>query len=564
MKIQVVQMKSVSGKLELNLQKMLSEIEKAKGYADVIVFPELCISGSMLMHYFKNSAVIGQLLDMNQQIIDASDDIMIIWGNVDQDFDEIFDTAYVAKDKKIIHKVHKQFNSTTNLEVKKQYFTHLQKKELETFKAFDRKMAVVVNNDLMVHDYHDTDIVFHLNTHYYRGVDTIQQKLTFINNIEATVISVNAVGIVNSSRFFGLLDGQSIIKHKQDIEILNSNFLEESKLVDLDDFVAENKHVSIPLIDALLFGIKQIDEEIFPFKPNWIVGLSGGLDSSVVAALLVMALGKDRVIGYNLATKHNSETTINNAQHLADVLGFEYHGFDITALVDATSETVGQKIDGLALENVQARIRGHVLMTMASLQNGVISNNSNKIESALGYGTLYGDTIGALGILADCTKMQVVELAQAINQRLSKEIINYNLLPRIDNDGVYWDFAPSAELKDNQIDPMKWGYHDFLIEWLISKPNGILTLLQCYLDGTLLDGQLGDIMRSYNLDDSELFLEDLNWVINSINKSVFKRVQGVPIIVVSNCVLGLDRLENQMPIIISDELQELIEKVRRM
>lgn len=564
MKIQVVQMKSVSGKLELNLQKMLSEIEKAKGHADVIVFPELCISGSMLMHYFKNSAVIGQLLDMNQQIIDASDDIMIIWGNVDQDFDEIFDTAYVAKDKKIIHKVHKQFNSTTNLEVKKQYFTHLQKKELETFKAFDRKMAVVVNNDLMVHDYHDTDIVFHLNTHYYRGVDTIQQKLTFINNIEATVISVNAVGIVNSSRFFGLLDGQSIIKHKQDIEILNSNFLEESKLVDLDDFVAENKYVSIPLIDALLFGIKQIDEEIFPFKPNWIVGLSGGLDSSVVAALLVMALGKDRVIGYNLATKHNSETTINNAQHLADVLGFEYHGFDITALVDATSETVGQKIDGLALENVQARIRGHVLMTMASLQNGVISNNSNKIESALGYGTLYGDTIGALGILADCTKMQVVELAQAINQRLNKEIINYNLLPRIDNDGVHWDFAPSAELKDNQIDPMKWGYHDFLIEWLISKPNGILTLLQCYLDGTLLDGQLGDIMRSYNLDDSELFLEDLKWVINSINKSVFKRVQGVPIIVVSNCVLGLDRLENQMPIIISDELQELIEKVRRM
>lgn len=564
MKIQVVQMKSVSGKLELNLQKMLSEIEKAKGHADVIVFPELCISGSMLMHYFKNSAVIGQLLDMNQQIIDASENIMIIWGNVDQDFDEIFDTAYVAKDKKIIHKVHKQFNSTTNLEVKKQYFTHLQKKELETFKAFDRKMAVVVNNDLMVHDYHDTDIVFHLNTHYYRGVDTIQQKLTFINNIEATVISVNAVGIVNSSRFFGLLDGQSIIKHKQDIEILNSNFLEESKLVDLDDFVAENKYVSIPLIDALLFGIKQIDEEIFPFKPNWIVGLSGGLDSSVVAALLVMALGKDRVIGYNLATKHNSETTINNAQHLADVLGFEYHGFDITALVDATSETVGQKIDGLALENVQARIRGHVLMTMASLQNGVISNNSNKIESALGYGTLYGDTIGALGILADCTKMQVVELAQAINQRLNKEIINYNLLPRIDNDGVHWDFAPSAELKDNQIDPMKWGYHDFLIEWLISKPNGILTLLQCYLDGTLLDGQLGDIMRSYNLDDSELFLEDLKWVINSINKSVFKRVQGVPIIVVSNCVLGLDRLENQMPIIISDELQELIEKVRRM
>ncbi|HHX52590.1 MAG TPA: hypothetical protein GX703_03615, partial [Erysipelothrix sp.] len=183
MKIQVVQMKSVSGKLELNLQKMLSEIEKAKGHADVIVFPELCISGSMLMHYFKNSAVIGQLLDMNQQIIDASENIMIIWGNVDQDFDEIFDTAYVAKDKKIIHKVHKQFNSTTNLEVKKQYFTHLQKKELETFKAFDRKMAVVVNNDLMVHDYHDTDIVFHLNTHYYRGVDTIQQKLTFINNI---------------------------------------------------------------------------------------------------------------------------------------------------------------------------------------------------------------------------------------------------------------------------------------------------------------------------------------------------------------------------------------------
>lgn len=564
MKIQVVQMKSVAGQFKDNVESMLNEIDKARGKADVIVFPELCVSGSLIMDYFKETSVIEDLLKYNQQIIDASSDIMVIWGNVDSELDELYDAAYVAYNQEVVHKVHKSFNSTSNLQVKKKYFVHSHSKELKRFEAFGKTCAVVINNDLMVHEYFDVDILFHLNSHYYRGVDTIQQKLAFISSIKTTVVSVNPVGIVNSSRFFGLLDGQSIIKHNQDIEVLNGNFEHESRFIDLNDFQGSNKFVSIPLIDALIFGIKQIDKEVFGFKPKWIVGLSGGLDSSVVAALLALALGADRVIGYNLATKYNSSITIDNAKHLADSLGFEYHHFNITPLVEATEEVAGQDIEGLALENVQARIRGHVLMTMSSLVNGVISNNSNKLESALGYGTLYGDTIGALAILADCTKMEVVQLAQAINQRVKKEVIKTNLLPTMTKTGLEWDFAPSAELRENQVDPMKWGYHDYLINFLLSKPNAAITLMNQYLDGSLFQGQMGILLKSYGLDDPNAFVDDFLWVIKSINKSVFKRVQGVPMIVISNSVLGLNHLENQMPMIISDELQTLMDRVRRM
>lgn len=564
MKIQVVQMKSIAGNFENNLNKMLSEIESARGKADIIVFPELCVSGSLIMDHFKETAVLEDLVKINQKIIDASQDIMVVWGNVDLELDELFDTGFVAYNKELIHKSHKEFNSTSNLEVKKKYFKHPHGKKLESFKMYDKRFCLVINNDIMVHDYSNVDVVLHLNSHYYRGVDTIQQKLAFINGIEATVISVNGVGIVNTGRYFGLIDGQSIIKHRQDIEILNANFKEESVLIDLKDFTGSNKFVSIPLIDAILFGIKQIDEEVFPFKPNWIVGLSGGLDSSVVASLLVLALGKDRVLGYNLPTKNNSKTTKDNAKQLAEKLGIEYHQYDITPLVEATKQSIEQDIDGLALENVQARVRGHVLMTISSLKNGVVSNNTNKIESALGYGTIYGDTIGALGILADCTKMQVVQLANAVNQRFNEEVVPINLLPTLDANGIHWDFAPSAELKDKQLDPMKWGYHDFLIDYLLSKHNALSTLLQEYLDGSLLNGQIGPLMRYYELDNPENFLNDLDWILSSINKSVFKRVQGVPMIVISNAVLGLHRLENQMPRIYSDKVLTLMDEIRRM
>ena len=565
MKIKIVQMKSINGKFKQNVQFMLEEIKSAIGFADVIVFPELCVSGSLIMDYFKRTAVINELLDYNLELIDSSHDIMVIWGNVDLQRGQLFDTAFVAYQGELVFKSHKKFNSTSNLRFKKQYFVHPHHDEVKTFEAFGHRCAIAINNDIMVHDFDEAEIIFHLNSHYYRKQDNLDFKIQFISELNKTVVSVNAVGIVNAYKYFGILDGQSLVYKDDQIYVLNSRFEQESQIIDLNQFKSNLNGERIELIDVLLFAIKQIDQEIFSFKPKWIVGLSGGLDSSVVAALLTMALGHDRVVGLNLATQFNSVTTQDNARDLAKRLGIDYIPLNIDELVDSTNHVFdqqGYQIEGLAHENVQARLRGHMLMTYASVVNGVVSNNTNKIENALGYGTLYGDTIGALGILADCTKMDVIKLAKRINERGNTDIIPNNLIPVMTQEGLMWDFAPSAELKENQVDPMKWGYHDYLIERILTEPNAMHNILTDYQNGTMMDSEIGKYLKQYQLQDGKAFIDDLTWLVSSISKNSFKRLQGVPFIVVSESAMGLDTCENQIDLIVAQEIQELMRQIR--
>lgn len=562
MKIKIVQMNSKTGLIQENLDFMLREIIKARNEADCVVFPELCVSGSLIMDNFKREDVINELLKANKKLIKASKDLLVIWGNIDYEVDELLDTGFVAYGGELLFKSNKQFNATSNLADKKQYFSHHQHKKLRTFKFNDKKCTVVLNHDFILHNYDKVDLVFHLNSHYYRQQDNFNSKTSFVSNSNTTIISVNGVGLVNSGKHIVMLDGQSFIYHQQQFHVLQP-LVQETQTIDLNHF-DENEATDCSLFEMLIHTLKEVDQELFSFKPKWVVGLSGGLDSSVTAALLTIALGKERVLGLNLATKHNSSTTKDNAKHLAETLGIDYKSFNLMPLVEATQTVIPDKIEGLVLENVQARLRGHVLMTQASLVGGVVSNNTNKIEAALGYGTLYGDTAGALGILNDCTKMDVVALAQMINNHFKQEVIPYNLLPRVTDSGLRWEFAPSAELKDHQVDPMKWGYHDALIERLLREHNALQNILNEYENKKMLSGPLGVYMIDYGLDNPQTFIDDLLWVLNTMNRNVFKRIQGVPMLVVSDCALGLDYKENQMPLILTQKLTQQINSIKEV
>ena len=117
-----------------------------------------------------------------------------------------------------------------------------------------------------------------------------------------------------------------------------------------------------------------------------------------------------------MSSENNSAATKNNARQLAEALAIEYHEGSILPLVNATKDTLAaygyDQVEGLTLENIQARLRGHLLSSFASLHGGVVVNNGNKVENALGYCTMYGDAIGALGILGDLTKVQLFDLAR--------------------------------------------------------------------------------------------------------------------------------------------------------
>jgi NAD+ synthetase len=136
--------------------------------------------------------------------------------------------------------------------------------------------------------------------------------------------------------------------------------------------------------------------------------LSGGLDSAVSVALLTEVVGKDRVYAYSLPTLYNASRTKDNAKTIAARLGIHFQEIPIQPIVDSFL-SIQPETDPLTKENIQARVRGSVLMNLAAEKKGVVMNNGNKIEIALGYTTLYGDTIGALAPLGDLTKMQIVD-----------------------------------------------------------------------------------------------------------------------------------------------------------
>ncbi|MBQ9004316.1 MAG: NAD(+) synthase [Eggerthellaceae bacterium] len=359
---------------------------------------------------------------------------------------------------------------------------------------------------------------------------------------------------------------------------LRDDFEEDFALVSL----SERGEIADPcrnkLLAALVKTLRRFDEQVLTWKPNWVIGLSGGLDSSIVAAIITLALGSERVRGFNLATAFNSPETKANATALADALGITLRNGSIEGLVEATEAAVrafgyapkeGEEnvLGGLALENVQARVRGNLLSTFAALEGGVVANNGNRVECAFGYATLYGDAIGALAPIGDLTKTRLFELARAINGQPGVEVIPENLLPEVTEGGYNWAVMPSAELSDGQKDPMKWFYHDWLVEQLLDSPNvdaGACSILGHYLDDRLQSLDVAKWVRFYGLDDPKAFVEEFDWAMKSMRTSAFKRIQSPPIIKVASPASISSPLETQGEIEPSIRYKELRARIAQL
>jgi len=179
-----------------------------------------------------------------------------------------------------------------------------------------------------------------------------------------------------------------------------------------------------------------------------VIGLSGGIDSSVAAALAVDALGPDSVYGVAMPSEVTSEQSVTDARTVAGNLGIAFDVVpvaDAVAAVEADLSAAGQPIDGVAVENLQARVRGDVLMSLANQRDALVLTPDNKSEAAVGYCTLYGDAVGALAPLGDCYKRMVYALAESFNRE--PPVGTSRVIP-----SVVVDKPPSAELRADQTD----------------------------------------------------------------------------------------------------------------
>ena len=244
-----------------------------------------------------------------------------------------------------------------------------------------------------------------------------------------------------------------------------------------------------------------------------VIGLSGGIDSAVTAALAVAALGKENVLGVTMPGPYSSRGSVDDSLALARNLGIECHTVPIGGGFDAMEKQMsevfaGQKPD-ITEENLQARLRGITLMAISNKFNRMVISTGNKSEMAVGYCTIYGDMAGGLALLSDVPKTMVYALARHINRH--GEIIPSNTI----------DKAPSAELRADQKDQDTLPPYDVLDE-----------ILRLYVEEQLTAAEIAE--RGFDADT-------VRWVAHKVDTNEYKRQQAAPGIKVTSKAFGIGR-----------------------
>ena len=552
MDIIVAQTRIYGQDIKRNFNTMQTIINKQKPNS-LLVFPDLALIGGSGYILLQKKEYQDMLKQYHDKIAKLSEDKMIVWGSIADNIPAIF-VAY----KGLTQRFNKQRLRDNNYYSESKYYkTREQRNNVLEYQG--KTISFNYETDEMRNDA-DINLVL-ADSFWIKGIT--EQRLNRVADYTNPVVYVNSVGTQNISKSVFVYDGGSFYKKDQNIYAVGNQFEQVVKKID-DDWASYDKEFNMMTIQkALITLIKQFDEEVFTFKPNWVIGLSGGLDSAVSFALLVMALGKERVIPVTMPSKYNRDITKNNAGFMAENFEVPLITIPVGDLALGTVQSLKKEnIDvssGLAYENIQARLRGHLLMSVSSAKSGVVVNNGNKIESALGYATMYGDAIGALSPLADLSKIEVGLLANAINETYQKEMIPKNLIPILHESHIEWDFAPSAELAKDQFDPMKWGYHDLLIEYLLRF--SATDILESYLDDSIYELPFGRYLKVYGLDKPETFIEDFEWVLRQLNNASFKRLQMPPIAVLSDVSFGNGYAENQQAYFKTNEYERLKEKI---
>lgn len=547
MKTAIVQMRVKAGKCEENMNNMRKQIAYAKELGcELIIFPQNAISGYLLGDQWLDENWCSYVDHFNQELVELAKDIAIVWGNVKYRHGRLFNCAFFAFDGYTHMRVKR--NDKNGIGNDARYFEENDIYDLIEYK--DHLFSLQFHHDYMLADWS-----INLDSDYYKNDE---ESWTPNGN----TIYVNPVGIQNSNKHVCLYKGGSGVYQNKEWKQRIDDGKEGICIVELDEQIAIKPYQQHSLLDVMLDGIRYFDKEVLGGKLPWIVGLSGGIDSSITASLLCMALGKNRIYGYNMATCYNTKKTIDHAKHLSNVLGIHYVGGNIEEITDATISVVKEygydetKWKSLVKENIQARIRGHLLSTFASIHDGVVVNNGNKVELALGYCTLYGDAIGAISLLGDLSKVTLFDLAHSINERLNKEVIPNTLLPFVKDQEIIWEVMPSAELTSNQKDPMKWFYHDYLIDH--RKDFSITTLMKKYLDGSIKDHILYRWITYYGLDDPKEFIKDLDWFTQTMKHNQFKQLQVPPMFVFSHSAFGENISQSQFDQVEYEKLKQEI------
>ena len=533
MRIGLGQFNAIVGDLDINAEKMRGIHSEAMKYGvDLLVFPELAICG-----YPPEDLLLKKhFMEDNRQAVerlaaDCPEKTMIV-GFAEMQGKKCYNSAAIIKNGKIIKIYRKKLLPNYGVFDEQRYFSSGDKPVI--VKIDDIKAAITICQDIwdipllgkFLKGAEPFQLLVNISASPYHMGKTEQRKRLLKQNAKKFKCAVSYCNLVGGQDEI-IFDGRSMLSNSAGKIVTTGKAFEEDLII-ADVSVKAGDKVQVKLITpgaaqpgddveevykALLLGTQD-----YTFKNGFkkvLLGLSGGIDSSVVAAIAVDALGKENVIGITLPSQFNSPETITDAGKLAKNLGIEFLTIPIGQILEqfdgALHEAQGWDSKGLAYENLQARIRGTILMSLSNQFGTLVLTTGNKSETAVGYSTLYGDTAGGFAVIKDVPKSFVYKLAEYINKTAEKEIIPVGVIMR----------PPTAELRANQKDSDSLPEYDLLDR-----------ILKRYVE---------EDKSARELIDEGLPKKEVCRVIRMVDRNEYKRRQSPPGVKITPKAFGKDR-----------------------
>ena len=494
MKIALCQINPTVGAIKQNKELILKKYQEAINLgAELIVFPELALIGYppqdlLLRNKFINNAEIA--LDE----IAKQSTIPIIIGSTLAENDQLYNCSYVCANGQVVDHYKKILLPTYDVFDEDRYFkSGDQPVTVEiAIGTKIKKIGLQICEDLWDHTYSrnlagqlknaGAELIINISASPYRVdrlVDRCNLIKTKVEKAGIPFLYCNLVGAQDELIF----DGQSVVYDgKGNLLAQGNSFVEETIIVDLDNQEPIELNVlqrEEKIYNALVLGVK--DYFTKTGHTEAVLGLSGGIDSSLTACIAVDALGSDNVHGVSMPSKYSSEHSKDDAKELAQNLGMDYQVVSIESIVDSFEHSLKASYNGtepgVAEENIQARARGSIIMALSNKFNWLVLSTGNKTELAMGYCTLYGDMNGGLSVISDLSKTDVYALSRWVNENSDKERIPLNSI----------DKPPSAELKPNQIDPFDYDVVSPLVTALVDNQKSPSQLIKEGADPELVE-----------------------------------------------------------------------------
>ena len=604
------QMEVIPGRPDINAPYMIGEIQSAiKRGIDIIVFPELAVSGYLIADKFEDTYFIEDILNFNRKIIEStSGNIVAIFGSIvsspgkgEDGRQRIHNAAIVAQGGKQLGYVvktlqphYRYYDDDKHLfsarkiaeEMAELYRESDGKEGIENCSVHDLlkvftpetsvgtiPIGIGICEDFWKDDYSlnpagvlvekGAQLLIAISASPW-GWQKNRKRHQVIKNLirgcKVPIVYVNNTGCQNNGDNIINFDGVSTVYNNRGeiVHEVKAYFQGSQDIVlgpGLKPLPAKLQNDT----EELYRGIRSATKHMFDMFPeekrNVVIGLSGGIDSATITALMVDILGPRKVHLINMPYEYSDPDVQNLAKKIAESLGANFKICPIKDIVDAICRQTGVEKGTAAHQNIQARCRMEILAAESQKVGGVFTCNGNKVEIAFGYGTIDGDMRGWLAPFGDLVKREVRQLARYLNNNIfKKEVIPQDCIDQI----------PSAELEKSQKDPFDYGYpsrrgyHDEWVRAVTEFRWNPEKFLELYMQNKLeseLKLEAGTLAKIFKT--SKDFIDDLERCWRLFNQSFFKRVQAPPIIVVSRRAFGRDLEESILSVHYTQRYLEL-------